>query len=70
MNAHCAKYEHHLLENEREVCVTSRKKVYLSLTFDSKSNHYQKMKEEYCKSGNFRENFIFANSVIRHICDV
>ena len=23
----------------------------------------------YCKSGNFRENFIFANSVIRHICD-
>ena len=25
----------------------------------------------YCKSGNFRENFIFfANSVKRHICDV
>ena len=23
----------------------------------------------YCKSGNFRENFIFANSVKRHICD-
>ena len=22
----------------------------------------------YCKFGNFRENFIFANSVIRHIC--
>ena len=24
----------------------------------------------YCKSGNFHENFIFANSVKRHICDV
>ena len=24
----------------------------------------------YCKSGNFRENFIFANSIKRHICDV
>ena len=24
----------------------------------------------YCKFGNFRENFIFANSVKRHICDV
>ena len=24
----------------------------------------------YCKSGNFREHFIFANSVKRHICDV
>ena len=23
----------------------------------------------YCKSGNFRDNFIFANSVKRHICD-
>ena len=23
----------------------------------------------YCKSGNFRENFIFANSVKRHTCD-
>ena len=25
---------------------------------------------DYCKFGNFRENFIFANSVKRHICDV
>ena len=25
---------------------------------------------EYCTSGNFRENFIFANSVKRHIYDV
>ena len=25
---------------------------------------------EYCKFGNFRENFIFANSINRHICDV
>ena len=24
----------------------------------------------YCKFGNFRENYIFANSVKRHICDV
>ena len=24
----------------------------------------------YCKFGNFRENFIFANRVTRHICDV
>ena len=24
----------------------------------------------YCKFGNFRENFIFTNSVKRHICDV
>ena len=27
-------------------------------------------RQEYCKFGNFRENFIFANSVKRHICDV
>ena len=26
-------------------------------------------KMKYCKSGNFRENFIFANSVKRHICE-
>ena len=25
---------------------------------------------KYCKFGNFRENFIFENSVKRHICDV
>ena len=25
---------------------------------------------EYCKFGNFRENFIFENSDKRHICDV
>ena len=24
---------------------------------------------QYCNSGNFRENFIFANSDIKHICD-
>ena len=24
----------------------------------------------YCKSGNFRENFIFVNSVKRHTCDI
>ena len=24
---------------------------------------------KYCKSGNFRENYIFANSVKRHTCD-
>ena len=24
----------------------------------------------YCKFGNFRENFIFGNSIKRHICDV
>ena len=24
----------------------------------------------YCKSGNFCENFIFANGIKRHICDV
>ena len=27
-------------------------------------------KIKYCKFGNFGENFIFANSVISHICDV
>ena len=27
-------------------------------------------RSDYCKFGNFRENFIFANSVKRHICDV
>ena len=26
--------------------------------------------DSYCKSGNFRENFIFANGVKRHICNV
>ena len=25
---------------------------------------------EYCKSGNFRENFIFVNRVKKHICGV
>ena len=25
---------------------------------------------EYCKFGNFRENYIFANNVKKHICDV
>ena len=25
--------------------------------------------KKYCKFGNFRENFIFANNVKRHICD-
>ena len=28
------------------------------------------MLQKYCKSGNFRENFIFANSVKRQTCDV
>ena len=28
------------------------------------------MKHEYCKFGNFCDNFIFANSVKRHICQV
>ena len=27
-------------------------------------------RREYCKIGNFRENFIFANSIKRHICEV
>ena len=27
-------------------------------------------RHSYCKSGNFRENLIFANGVKRHICDV
>ena len=26
--------------------------------------------KKYCKFGNFRENFIFANRVISHICDI
>ena len=26
--------------------------------------------KKYCKSGNFGENFIFANSIKRHICDI
>ena len=34
--------------------------------------HFQNtnLEEIYCKSGNFRENFSFANSVKRHICDI
>ena len=32
---------------------------------------YSLFQHSHCsKSGNFRENFIFANSVKRHICDV
>ena len=27
-------------------------------------------KSKYCKFGNFRENFVFANGVKRHICDM
>ena len=30
----------------------------------------QSCEAQYCKSGNFRENFIFANCIKRHICDV
>ena len=45
---------------------------------DTKGNHESKRtkalarqrKKVYCKSVNFCENFIFANSVKRHICDV
>ena len=33
------------------------------------SRHRNGLHGNYCKSGNFRENFIFANSVKRHICD-
>ena len=25
---------------------------------------------KYCRSGNFRENFIFADSIKRHVCDI
>ena len=30
---------------------------------------FENVVRTYCKSGNFRESFIFANSVNRHICD-
>ena len=37
-------------------------------TFSSGSHCNKQLK--YCKSGNFCKNFIFVNSVKRHICDV
>ena len=45
--------------------------------FHIKAGHYHPASEKvlllgqyYCRFGNFRENFIFANSIIRHISDV
>ena len=35
-----------------------------------KAAHIRTNTKRYCKFRNFRENFIFANSVKRHICDV
>ena len=32
--------------------------------------HSSCLDRHYCKFGNFRENFISANSIKRHICDV
>ena len=32
--------------------------------------YVQALSPMYCKLGNFPENFIFVNSVKRHICDV
>ena len=43
-------------------CLTS---VLAGDTLDSQNSSYM-----YCKFENFRENFIFANGVKRHICDV
>ena len=43
-------------------CLTS---VLAGDTLDSQNSSYM-----YCKFGNFLENFIFANGVKRHICDV
>ena len=40
----------------------------ISLLLDKRSSCF--FCGNYCKSGNFRENFIFVNSVKLHICDV
>ena len=38
---------------------------------DSLTNHLaEKERERYCRFGNFRENFIFVNSIKRHIGDL
>ena len=42
-------------ENFKSSCVEDRAEVF---------------RHDYCKFRNFRENFIFTNSVKRHICDV
>ena len=40
---------------------------YASFHLDLNHVHWL---SKYCKFGNFRENFIFANSIKRHICDI
>ena len=41
--------------------------IYL---FCSDQDHFSLFFSPYCKFGKFRENFIFSNSVKRHICHI
>ena len=42
------------------------------MTHDNKTSYRRECNQlhHYCKFGNFRDNFIFANSMKKHICDV
>ena len=47
------------------ICIFSRVSEYNNIACQTPISRC-----DYCKFGNFRENFIFANSVKTHICDV
>ena len=47
-----------------------RKNKILAKIFDVDIPTRDKIQQHYCKFGNFRENFIFTNSVKRHIYPV
>ena len=44
--------------------------LILILLFQAVSTMFKPIRIKYCRFGNFRENFIFANSIKRHISDV
>ena len=51
-------------------CLKSRATAHMLFDFSAiLFCHYMLFEPQYCKFGNFCDNFIFANSVKRHICD-
>ena len=55
------------IEQPRGLLCTYESGFALSVSF--LANEFD-VREAYCKFGNFRENFIFANSIKGHICQV
>ena len=55
----CTEFRHALFLRERDLCI-----------HEPNDNTRSYENQAYCKFENFRENYIFANGVKRHICDV